>query len=96
MNPVSAIETKNCFFLSFASAYHGHVSSVMDISPYKLKTNVDGMHPIPSNVYVVSINPYATSNFCLENVCFLPLLHNIQVHLGLDFFMEANNMSRGM
>ena len=36
------------------SAYHGHVSSVMDISPYKLKTNVDGMHPMPTHVHVVS------------------------------------------
>ena len=41
--------------LKFCSAYHGHVTSAMDISPYKLKTNVDGMHPIPPYVYVVSV-----------------------------------------
>ena len=28
----------------------------------------------------------------LENVCLLCLLHYIQVHLRLDFFMEVNNM----
>ena len=38
----------------FCSAYHGHVMSCIDISPYKLKVQTDGVHTCPSNVYVVS------------------------------------------
>jgi hypothetical protein len=41
--------------LTIFSAYHGHVSSVMDISPYKLRTNVDGSHIQPEHVHVVRI-----------------------------------------
>lgn len=44
--------TKATEVITLDHAYHGHVTSAMDISPYKLKTNVDGMHPIPPYVYV--------------------------------------------
>jgi len=37
------------------SAYHGHVMSVLDVSPYKLRTQVDDCHQKPNNVHVVSI-----------------------------------------
>lgn len=44
--------TKGTDIITLDHAYHGHVNSTMDISPYKLKTNVDGMHPMPSHVHV--------------------------------------------
>lgn len=44
--------TKGIDVITLDHAYHGHVTSTMDISPYKLKTNIDGMHPMPTHVHV--------------------------------------------
>lgn len=45
--------TRGTEMITLDHAYHGHVSSVMDISPYKLNTNVDGSHLKPDFVHVV-------------------------------------------
>nr|XP_022319904.1 5-phosphohydroxy-L-lysine phospho-lyase-like [Crassostrea virginica] len=45
--------TRGTEMITLDHAYHGHVSSVMDISPYKLRTNVDGSHTQPEHVHVV-------------------------------------------
>ncbi|XP_048760525.2 5-phosphohydroxy-L-lysine phospho-lyase-like [Ostrea edulis] len=45
--------TRGTEMITLDHAYHGHVSSVMDISPYKLRTNVDGSHVQPEHVHVV-------------------------------------------
>ncbi|XP_052781203.1 alanine--glyoxylate aminotransferase 2-like isoform X1 [Mya arenaria] len=44
--------TKNTEMITMDHAYHGHIMSCIDISPYKLKVQRDGVHTCPSNVYV--------------------------------------------
>ena len=45
-------------------------------------------------ISLMSMKQYTDNIFGLENVvCFLCLLHYIQVHLRLDFIMEANTMN---
>ncbi|XP_053393427.1 5-phosphohydroxy-L-lysine phospho-lyase-like isoform X1 [Mercenaria mercenaria] len=44
--------TKAKDIITMDHAYHGHISSMIDISPYKLKVQMDGVHTCPRHVYV--------------------------------------------
>ncbi|XP_052262359.1 5-phosphohydroxy-L-lysine phospho-lyase-like [Dreissena polymorpha] len=44
--------TKNTEFITLDHAYHGHVISIIDISPYKLRVQKDGVQTCPTHVYV--------------------------------------------
>ncbi|KAL5018101.1 hypothetical protein ScPMuIL_003823 [Solemya velum] len=46
--------TKGTDVITLDNAYHGTVVTTMDISPYKLDRNTDGVHPIPDHVHVAS------------------------------------------
>ncbi|KAK3090547.1 hypothetical protein FSP39_012605 [Pinctada imbricata] len=45
--------TKGTEMITLDHAYHGHVMSAMDISPYKLRKNKDGLHLKPDYVHIV-------------------------------------------
>ncbi|KAK3612244.1 hypothetical protein CHS0354_039525 [Potamilus streckersoni] len=49
---LSRHHTKGTEMITLDHAYHGHVVSAMNISPYKIRKNTDGVHPYPEFVHV--------------------------------------------
>ncbi|KAJ8318760.1 hypothetical protein KUTeg_003851 [Tegillarca granosa] len=45
--------TRNTEMITLDHAYHGHIISALNISPYKLYQQVDNSHLMPEHVYVV-------------------------------------------
>ncbi|XP_061166058.1 ethanolamine-phosphate phospho-lyase-like [Saccostrea echinata] len=56
--------TRGTEMITLDHAYHGHLSSVMDISPYKLHTNVDGSHTKPEHVHIVPCPDAYRGKYC--------------------------------
>lgn len=46
--------TKHTEIITMDHAYHGHVASIIDISPYKLSVQRDGVHTCPPHVYITA------------------------------------------
>ena len=73
-------------------AYHGHVISALELSPYKLLTCVDGLHSHPDNIYIVPCpdtyrGKYRDSEYPAEN---LPSLYANEIKAAIDK-MKQNN-----
>ncbi len=46
--------TKGTEIIALEHAYHGHVTSLIDLSTYKLNDMTDGVHAMPDHVYMVT------------------------------------------
>lgn len=73
-------------------AYHGHVISALEISPYKLLTCVDGLHSHPDNIHIVPSpdtyrGKYRDSEYPAEN---LPSLYANEIKAAIDKMKENN------